>query len=156
MEGPGGYDRAALREPGSPILENASLQTLARYRTVTSGSTVPAVWSLWGPGNEAGVTIAAGREYGIGAEGSQRTAAASAATGRAVQRGAPSAPTPVPLTIEAAVERLGVTPRLVRRLVIERRTGFVRVGKVLGLRPEDLDAYIEEHFEPPLERRASR
>jgi excisionase family DNA binding protein len=40
----------------------------------------------------------------------------------------------VPLTIEAAAHRLGVTPRLVRRLVSERRIGFVRVGKFIRLR----------------------
>ena len=73
-----------------------------------------------------------------------------------VQGSAPSALTPAPLSIEAAAERLGVTPRLVRRLVTERRIGFVRVGKFMRLRPEDLDAYIDEHFEPPLDRRASR
>jgi excisionase family DNA binding protein len=68
----------------------------------------------------------------------------------------PTSSTPVPLTIEAAAERLGVTPRLVRRLVTERRIGFVRVGKFIRLRQEDLDAYLDEHFVPPLERRATR
>jgi excisionase family DNA binding protein len=68
----------------------------------------------------------------------------------------PATSTPVPLTIEAAAERLGVTPRLVRRLVTERWIGFVRVGKFIRLRQEDLDAYLDEHFEPPLQRRATR
>jgi excisionase family DNA binding protein len=45
---------------------------------------------------------------------------------------------------------------MVRRLVTERRIGFVRVGKFIRLRPEDLDSYIEQHFEPPLERHAGR
>jgi len=56
-----------------------------------------------------------------------------------------------PLTIEAAAERLGVTPRLVRRLVSERRIGFVRVGKFIRLRQEDLDVYLEAHFQPPVD-----
>ena len=68
----------------------------------------------------------------------------------------PTASTQAPFTIEAAAERLGVTPRLVRRLVTERRIGFVRVGKFIRLRQEDLDAYLDEHFEPPLDRRTSR
>ena len=60
-----------------------------------------------------------------------------------------------PLTIEAAAERLGVTPRMVRRLVNERRIGFVRVGKFIRRRPDDVDVYLEQHFEPPLDRRAA-
>ncbi|MGH9123698.1 MAG: helix-turn-helix domain-containing protein [Acidimicrobiales bacterium] len=58
----------------------------------------------------------------------------------------------VALTMDAAAERLGVTPRMVRRLVSERRIGFVRVGKFIRLRQQDLDSYLEQHFQPPLDR----
>jgi excisionase family DNA binding protein len=54
-----------------------------------------------------------------------------------------------PFTMAEAAERLGVTTRLVRRLVSERRIGFVRIGKFIRLRQEDLDAYIESNFHPP-------
>ena len=61
-----------------------------------------------------------------------------------------------PFTIDAAAERLGVTPRMVRRLVSERRIGFVKVGKFIRLRQEDLDAFLDEHFQPPLNRGAGK
>jgi excisionase family DNA binding protein len=61
-----------------------------------------------------------------------------------------------PLTIEAAAERLGDTPRMVRRLVNERRIGFVRVGKFIRLRPDDVDAYLDQHFQPPIDHRSCR
>jgi excisionase family DNA binding protein len=61
-----------------------------------------------------------------------------------------------PLTIDDAAARLGVTPRLVRRLVNERRIGFVRIGKFIRLRQEDLDTYLEQHFQPPIHRRSGQ
>lgn len=71
-------------------------------------------------------------------------------------RSKPAGVVTAPLTIEAAAERLGVTPRLVRRLVNERRIGFVRVGKFIRLRQVDLDIYLAQHFQPPLDRRTGR
>ena len=113
--------------------------------------------SRGGSGKEVGKTAASEREYGPARlKEPNPTTPALPTTAQNAQRSSPSAPTPVPLTIEAAAERLGVTPRLVRRLVTERRIGFVRVGKFIRLRPEDLDAYLEEHFEPPLDRRPRR
>ena len=58
-----------------------------------------------------------------------------------------------PLTIEEAAARLGVRPRLVRRLVTERRIGFVRVGRFIRLRPHDLEAYLNEHHQPAVVHR---
>jgi excisionase family DNA binding protein len=58
--------------------------------------------------------------------------------------------------MEAAAERLGVTPRMVRRLVSERRIGFVRVGKHIRLRQQDLESYLDERFQPPLDGRSGR
>ena len=59
-----------------------------------------------------------------------------------------------PLTIEEAAARLGVRPRLVRRLVTERRIGFVRVGRFIRLRPHDLEAYLDAHHQPAVRRRS--
>jgi excisionase family DNA binding protein len=70
-------------------------------------------------------------------------------TGRAT-RSRSSEGSHAPLTIEAAAERLGVSPRLVRRLVNERRIGFVRVGRFIRLRQEDIDSYLDDHFQPPV------
>ena len=42
-----------------------------------------------------------------------------------------------------AAERLCTTERHVRRLYSERRLPFVKVGKVVRFRPEDLDAFVE-------------
>jgi excisionase family DNA binding protein len=36
------------------------------------------------------------------------------------------------LTVEEAAERLGTRPRFVRRLIAERRIGFVRLGERKG------------------------
>lgn len=39
--------------------------------------------------------------------------------------------------------RLGVTERLIRRLVAERRITFVRVGRYVRFDPDDIDAWID-------------
>lgn len=58
--------------------------------------------------------------------------------------------TQAPFTMHAAAERLRVSHRMIRRLVNERRIGFVRVGKFIRLRQCDIDTYIEQNFQPPL------
>jgi len=103
------------------------------------------------------VTSATEREYlKLGIEVPQPSTPAAAAERSQVSRSMPTTLPQAPFTIDAAAQRLGVTPRLVRRLVTERRIGFVRVGKFIRLRQEDLDSYLAEHFEPPLDRRANR
>jgi excisionase family DNA binding protein len=103
------------------------------------------------------VTAAAGREHSaVGGAGSQRLPRGPAAGRHQDTRSTSAGVVTAPLTIEAAAERLGVTPRLVRRLVNERRIGFVRVGKFIRLRQEDLDTYLDQHFQPPLDRRIGR
>lgn len=98
------------------------------------------------------MTAGAGGEHRrAGVEASQRALQRSTSDRRQASRSFPMATVEVPLTIEAAAERLGVTPRLVRRLVSERRIGFVRVGKFIRLRQEDLDVYLEAHFQPPVD-----
>jgi excisionase family DNA binding protein len=50
------------------------------------------------------------------------------------------------LTVEQAAERLGAGPRFVRRLIAERRIGFVRLGERKGcpvrIAEDDLAAFI--------------
>ncbi|CAN5800971.1 hypothetical protein BH23ACT8_BH23ACT8_12200 [soil metagenome] len=47
------------------------------------------------------------------------------------------------LDIPAAAQRLGVTPRWVRRAVAERRISFVKVGRNVRFEPEAITRYIE-------------
>jgi excisionase family DNA binding protein len=46
------------------------------------------------------------------------------------------------LTVEEAADRLGTSVRFVRRLVLERRIAFVKVGRHVRISPADLDAFI--------------
>jgi excisionase family DNA binding protein len=46
------------------------------------------------------------------------------------------------LTIEQAAERLGTSPRFVRRLVFERRIAYVKLGRYVRITTRDLDAFI--------------
>jgi excisionase family DNA binding protein len=43
----------------------------------------------------------------------------------------------------ATAERLGITERHLRDLVVRREIPFVRVGRLIRFKPADLDAYIE-------------
>jgi len=49
---------------------------------------------------------------------------------------------PALLDIDAAAVYLATTTRHLRRLVQERRVGFVKLGGKLRFRPEDLDGII--------------
>ena len=51
------------------------------------------------------------------------------------------------LTVEDVAQRLKVSPSTVRRLI--RRGGLktVRLGRLIRIRPADLNAYIERHIE---------
>jgi excisionase family DNA binding protein len=46
------------------------------------------------------------------------------------------------LTVEEAAERLGTSTRFVRRLILERRIAFVKVGRHVRIAPVDLDAFV--------------
>jgi hypothetical protein len=54
-------------------------------------------------------------------------------------------------TLRQVVEAYpALTPRLVRRLVQQRRISFSKVGRVIVLAEADIEAYIEAHrIEPP-------
>ena len=46
------------------------------------------------------------------------------------------------LTVDQAADRLGTTPRFIRRLRTERRIAVVKLGKHIRIDSSDLDAYI--------------
>jgi excisionase family DNA binding protein len=44
--------------------------------------------------------------------------------------------------MDEAAKRLGVPPRMVRRLVESRKIGFVKVGRYVRFRQDHLEEYI--------------
>jgi excisionase family DNA binding protein len=48
-----------------------------------------------------------------------------------------------PLSVAEAANYMNVTERYVRRLIAERRVPFLKIGRHVRLRPEDLDAYLD-------------
>jgi excisionase family DNA binding protein len=53
------------------------------------------------------------------------------------------------LTVDQAAERLGTTPRFIRRLRTERRLAVVKLGKHIRIDSNDLDAYITASRQEP-------
>ncbi len=47
------------------------------------------------------------------------------------------------LTIDQAADRLGTSPRFVKRLITERRIAFNKLGRHVRLRTSDVDAFIQ-------------
>ena len=56
------------------------------------------------------------------------------------------------LDIAGAASHLGVSEAFVRRLVLERRVRYFKVGKFVRFRPEDLDAFVEAGRRDPVQR----
>lgn len=46
------------------------------------------------------------------------------------------------LTVDQAADRLGTSPRFIRRLVAERRIAFAKLGKHVRIDSADLDAFV--------------
>jgi excisionase family DNA binding protein len=46
------------------------------------------------------------------------------------------------LSVEQAADRLGTSPRFVRRLVFERRIAYVKLGRHVRIAAQDLEAFI--------------
>lgn len=59
------------------------------------------------------------------------------------------------LTIEQAAEQLGVTPRMVRRLTGNRQLPFVKVGRLVRIREDDIAHCVSEWTVPSVDHRAS-
>ncbi len=55
---------------------------------------------------------------------------------------------PTLLDCAAGADRLGTSERWMRRAVAERRIPFVKIGRHVRFRPEDLDAYIARQLVP--------
>ena len=53
------------------------------------------------------------------------------------------------LTVDQAAERLGTTPRFIRRLRTERRIAVIKLGKHIRIDSNDLDAYITASRQEP-------
>ncbi len=45
-----------------------------------------------------------------------------------------------------AAERLGCTERMVRKLTAERKLPFVHVGRLVRIRPSDIEGYIAANY----------
>ena len=46
------------------------------------------------------------------------------------------------LTVEEAADRLGTSARFIRRLILERRIAYTKLGRHVRIAPGDLDAFI--------------
>jgi len=46
------------------------------------------------------------------------------------------------LSVEEAAERLGTSPRFIRRLVAERRIAFTKIGRHVRIDTSDIDVFI--------------
>ena len=53
------------------------------------------------------------------------------------------------LATAGAAERLGTTERHVRELVYRREIPFVKVGRLVRFRPDDLDEYVQSRTIAP-------
>ncbi|MFT7601430.1 MAG: excisionase family DNA binding protein [Acidimicrobiales bacterium] len=48
------------------------------------------------------------------------------------------------LDIEQAAERLNVSHRFIRRLIAQHRIDYLKIGKFIRFRPDELDSWIED------------
>lgn len=46
------------------------------------------------------------------------------------------------MTVDQAADRLGTSPRFIRRLITERRIAFTRIGRHIRFEHRDLEAYV--------------
>jgi excisionase family DNA binding protein len=46
------------------------------------------------------------------------------------------------LAVEEAADRLGTSARFIRRLILERRIAYTKLGRHVRIAPGDLDAFI--------------
>jgi excisionase family DNA binding protein len=53
-------------------------------------------------------------------------------------------PSPL-ITSSDAADRHGCSERMIRKLVRTRQVPFMRVGRLVRFRPEELDRYVETH-----------
>ncbi len=65
-------------------------------------------------------------------------------------------PTRKLLTVDQAAERLGTSVRFPRRLIVERRITFVRVGRHVRIPEDAIDELIDAGTVAPIDRRRRR
>lgn len=53
------------------------------------------------------------------------------------------------LKVEDAAERLGLSPATIRRWILDRRIGVVKLGKAVRLRAEDIETLARNGYRPP-------
>lgn len=53
------------------------------------------------------------------------------------------------LKVEDAAERLGLSPATIRRWILDRRIGVVKLGKAVRLRAEDIETLAHNGYRPP-------
>ena len=58
------------------------------------------------------------------------------------------------LTMTEAAERLKITPRLVRRLVQERRIRYHKAGRTILIEEQDVLDFIDRHTVEPFESKS--
>jgi excisionase family DNA binding protein len=60
------------------------------------------------------------------------------------------------LSVEEAAQRLGTSPRFIRRLIAERRIAFTKLGRHVRIDTKDIDTFIAagrvEPVNPPRSR----
>ena len=66
-----------------------------------------------------------------------------------------SAPRPL-LDVQSVETQYGITVRMTRRLVEERRIPFVRVGRFVRFRPEHLEAWLDANTVPAVPETRAR
>ena len=57
------------------------------------------------------------------------------------------------LTIEQAAEQLGVSPRMIRRLTGNRQLPFVKVGRLVRIREDDILDFVSDATVPSVAHR---
>ena len=57
------------------------------------------------------------------------------------------------LDVAGAATHLGVSQAFIRRLVLEKRIRYYKVGKFVRFRPEDLEGFVEAGRRDPVEIR---
>jgi excisionase family DNA binding protein len=55
------------------------------------------------------------------------------------------------LSVEEAADRLGTSPRFIRRLIAERRIAFTKIGRHVRIDTDDIDAFIAAGRVEPLQ-----
>lgn len=50
------------------------------------------------------------------------------------------------LNVREAAQKLSISPHTIRSWVFQRRLPYVRLGRRIGLRPEDIDSFIRKNL----------